>query len=99
VEKSEVYLHKMNKLVIVIGLIILSAISVMADDGYDGPEITADDKAYFKQLQHAVLTDDEKWMSKELCGYPFTVNMPTGEVNIKNKEGLKKRLREYLTLK
>jgi len=62
------------------------------DDDYNGPEITLTkaDKAYFQQLQHAVLTDDEKWISKEVVQYPFFVNMPTGTFKLKNEKELKR---------
>jgi hypothetical protein len=59
----------------------------------NGVALTQADKAYFVGLQHAILTDDEKWISKELCFYPFTVNLASGTVKIRNDEELKKQFK------
>jgi hypothetical protein len=76
-----------KKIINIALLMVCSVFSIARDD--DGFEVTSSDKAYFTQLQHAILTDDEKWISKELSWYPFPVILPSGILRIKNEQELK----------
>lgn len=58
--------------------------------------VTAADKAFFKQVRKAVLTNDIKWLS-EAVSYPLVLKTGKTEYKLKNKEDFAARAPLILT--
>lgn len=88
--------YSMKKAIITL-IFLATCVSMAGDD--DGIDVTQSDKAYFVKLRHAILTDNEKWISKELRCYPFPVILPSGLIRVKNEEALKSQFGKIFTPK
>jgi hypothetical protein len=81
----------MKKLLVIMALLASWTGSLTAYDDDIGVDVNVSDRAYFNQLQRAILANDEKWVSKELCSYPFSIFLPAGTVEIKDEKDFKKQ--------
>ena len=70
--------------------LLFGSYACKAEEGFY--QVTASDKAFFKQVQKAVLAEDWEWLSTSIA-YPIEVQLKKGTVRLKTKEELKKSAR------
>ena len=87
----------MRTLIIAIALLSCSFLSLNATP--DFYPLLPSDQIYFRQIQKAVSANDVKWLSRALGGYPFTVNLPSGCIKLKNEEDLKENFAAIFNIK
>jgi hypothetical protein len=78
-----------SKIIWIIALSVLVG-SFVCQAGEDLYPVTASDKAFFKQVQKAVLAEDWEWLSAAVS-YPIDVHLNKSTLRLKTKDELKKK--------